>query len=180
MADLKKEWGLPESPSEPSIHGQGEPTTTESTSAVCRGTELSLDQDDLVRQVMNELRQPSGGDQIQEGEDLVDIEIESGATTRPAIPSVQSAGEKFGQKLKKKIDEDRRRTLKVGGLTVKLPQPKRGEPARGTLAAKVQRVSSSMARCGGRWALQVGEAPTQNGGRKEGPSTASPSSTCER
>ena len=83
-----------------------------------RGTDLSLSlyQDDLVRQVMNELKQASGGDQRQKGEDLVDIEIESGAHAKQAIPSVQSAGEKFCQKLKKKMEEDRRRTLKVGGL----------------------------------------------------------------
>ena len=90
---------------------------------------------------MDELKQPSGGNQTCEGEDLIDIEIDTGATIRPASISAQSAGEKFGQKLKQKMDEDRRRTLRVGGLTAKLPQAKVGEPARGTLTAKARRVA---------------------------------------
>ena len=94
--------------------------------------------------VINDLKQ-LGGDQRHKGDDLVDIEIESRMQAPPTTPSALSAGAKFGQKLKKKMEEDRRRTLKVGGLTVKLPQPRAGEPARGSLAAKVQRLSSSMA-----------------------------------
>ena len=108
------------------------------------GNELSMDQDDLVKQVMDELKQPSGGAQMSQGDDLIDIEIDSGATIRPASASAQPAGEKLGLKLKKKMDEDRRRTLRVGGLTVKLPPAKVGEPARGTLTAKVKRVSKAI------------------------------------
>ncbi|OLP80993.1 Polyadenylate-binding protein-interacting protein 4 [Symbiodinium microadriaticum] len=144
-----KEWGMPESPSpsESSIREQGEQGEQKplaSTSGASLGNELSLDQDDLVKQVMDELKQPSGGAQTSQRDDLIDIEIDSGATIRPASVSAQSAGEKLGMKLKQKMEEDHRRTLRAGGLTVKLPQAKVGEPARGTLTAKVKRVSKAM------------------------------------
>ena len=43
-----------------------------------------------------------------------------------------------------KAEEERRRALKIGGLVVKLPQPREGRAARGSLATKVQRISCTM------------------------------------
>ncbi|CAE7442725.1 XRN1 [Symbiodinium microadriaticum] len=121
VSDIRKEWGMP-----------GEPP---------------LDQDELVQQVMGELKQSGGApaptERSQAGDDLLDIEIESGATIRPASQQAKTAGEKLGQRLRSQ-QEDRRRTLRVGGLTVKLPPAKTGEAARGTLTAKVKRVSKAL------------------------------------
>ena len=96
---------------------------------------------------MCELKQGGGAatppERSSAGEDLLEVEIESGATIRPALQQAKQAGEKLGQQLRRQ-QEDRRRTLRVGRLTVKLPPAKTGEAARGTLTAKVKRVSREL------------------------------------
>ena len=145
---------MPSSPStsEASAREKREPEESMgSVPGACAGGEPPLDQDDLVQQVMNELKQPSGGApvppsggaQADREEELIDIEIDSGATIRPASQRAKQAGEQLGQQLRRQ-EEERRRTLRVGGLTVKLPPAKTGEPARGTLTAKIKRVSQTL------------------------------------
>ena len=150
VTDIRKEWGLPASPSTSEASAadkRGPEELTGGAPGASAGGEPPLDQDELVQQVMSELKQrggapvPRGGAQAEE--ELIDIEIDSGATIRPASQKAKQAGEQLGQRLRRQ-DEDRRRTLRVGGLTVKLPPAKTGEPARGTLTAKVKRVSQAL------------------------------------
>ncbi|CAE7206203.1 CACNA1H, partial [Symbiodinium necroappetens] len=107
VADIRKEWGMPASPStsEASSHEkkeQGE--SSGSAPGASAGGEPPLDQDELVKQVMDELKQsggapvqPSGGVQADREEELIDIEIDSGAATiRPASHLAKKAGEQLG------------------------------------------------------------------------------------
>ena len=150
VSDIRKEWGMPASPSTSEASAaekkEAEEATGEGPCTSAQG-EPPLDQDELVQQVMGELKQSGGApaptERSQAGDDLLDIEIESGATIRPASQQAKTAGEKLGQRLRSQ-QEDRRRTLRVGGLTVKLPPAKTGEAARGTLTAKVKRVSKAL------------------------------------
>ena len=157
-AELRREWGLadnlatpqqraPPPPgaedSQPADQEGSHATTATKTDATPGGTIPSLDQDDLVRQVMNDLKQ-LGGDPRRKREDMEEVEVETGMQTSHTAPSVQSAGERLGLKIKKKAEDERRRTLKIGGLGVKLPQPREGGAARGSLAAKVQRISCTL------------------------------------
>ena len=150
VSDIRKEWGMPASPSTSEASAAekkgAEEATGEGPGASAQGGP-PLDQDELVQQVMCELKQsggvPAPPERSQAGDDLLDIEIESGATIRPASQQARTAGEKLGQRLRSQ-EEDRRRTLRVGGLTVKLPPAKTGEAARGTLTAKVKRVSKAL------------------------------------
>ncbi|OLP94038.1 hypothetical protein AK812_SmicGene23990 [Symbiodinium microadriaticum] len=125
VTDIRKEWGMPSSPStsEASAREKREPEESMgSVPGACAGGEPPLDQDDLVQQVMNELKQPSGGApvppsggaQADREEELIDIEIDSGATIRPASQRAKQAGEQLGQQLRRQ-EEERRRTLRVGG-----------------------------------------------------------------
>ena len=75
----------------------------------------------------------------------MELELDSDTRIRPAAPEAKTAGTDCGLKLKTKLEEDKCRTLRVRGLTVKLPKAQAGEPARGTLAAKVKRVSDTLA-----------------------------------
>ncbi|CAE7260958.1 PPOX1, partial [Symbiodinium sp. KB8] len=150
VPDIRKEWGMPASPSTSEASAAEKKEAEEATGeGPCTGAqgEPPLDQDELVQQVMGELKQsggtPAPPERSQAGEDLLDIEIESGATIRPASQQAKTAGEKLGQRLRSQ-EEDRRRTLRVGGLTVKLPPAKTGEAARGTLTAKVKKVSKAL------------------------------------
>ncbi|CAE7394888.1 unnamed protein product [Symbiodinium microadriaticum] len=108
VTDIRKEWGMPSSPStsEASAREKREPEESMgSVPGACAGGEPPLDQDDLVQQVMNELKQPSGGApvppsggaQADREEELIDIEIDSGATIRPASQRAKQAGEQLGK-----------------------------------------------------------------------------------
>ena len=150
VTDIRREWGMPASPSTSEASAADKKGATETTGeAPSEGVqgEQPLEKDELVQQVMCELKQGGGvatpPERGSAGEDLLDIEIESGATIRPALQQAKQAGEKLGQQLRRQ-QEDRRRTLRVGGLTVKLPPAKTGEAARGTLTAKVKRVSKAL------------------------------------
>ena len=146
----EREREMPASPSTSEASAADKRGATEATGEASSGEvqgEQPLEKDELVQQVMRELKQGGGVATLAEnssvGEDLLDIEIESGATIRPALQQAKQAGEKLGQQLRRQ-QEDRRRTLRVGGLTVKLPPAKKGEAARGTLTAKVKRVSKAL------------------------------------
>ena len=147
VTDIRKEWGMPASPStsEASAAEKREPEEpTGSVPGASAGAEPPLDQDELVQQVMSELKQ-SGGAPAPRGElkQNSSTSRSTGATIRPASQKAKQAGKQLGQRLRRQ-EEDRRRTLRVGGLTVKLPPAKMGEPARGTLTAKVKRVSRAL------------------------------------
>ena len=150
VTDIRKEWGMPASPSSSEASAADKKGATEAKGETPSGGikgEPPLDQDELVLQVMCELKAGGGAtnppERSSKGDELIDIEIDSGATIRPALPQAQQAGEKLGQQLRRQ-QEERRRTLRVGGLTVKLPPAKTGEAARGTLTAKVKRVSKAL------------------------------------
>ena len=97
---------------------------------------------------MEELRnqEGTGGTKPQREVEFVEIELDADTRIRPATSMATDAGTDYGLKIKKKLEEDRRRTLRVGGLTVKLPYDTTGTSARGTLSAEVRRVSESLAK----------------------------------
>ncbi|CAE7739547.1 unnamed protein product, partial [Symbiodinium microadriaticum] len=113
VSDIRKEWGMPASPSTSEASAaekkEAEEATGEGPCTSAQG-EPPLDQDELVQQVMGELKQSGGApaptERSQAGDDLLDIEIESGATIRPASQQAKTAGEKLGQRLRSQ-QEDR-------------------------------------------------------------------------
>ncbi|OLP95899.1 hypothetical protein AK812_SmicGene21946 [Symbiodinium microadriaticum] len=110
-----------------------------------RDADKGLDQDELVKQVMEELRAQgtTGGGKPASTEEVVDIKIDAATHIRPA-PQIERTGRDYGLKVQQKLEEEKRRTLRVGGLSVKLPSAKTGEHARGTLTAKIRRVSQKL------------------------------------
>ena len=103
VADIRKEWGMPmpasPSTSEASTREQREQEeSTGSVPGASAGGDPPLDQDELVKQVMDELKQQSGGAPVQSSggaqadreAELIDIEIDSGATehggTKEIVP----------------------------------------------------------------------------------------------
>ncbi|CAE7867735.1 Ido1 [Symbiodinium necroappetens] len=145
-AELRREWGLEDDPTIPRQAPSPPPEERDSQLGDQKGDNTvvpSLDQDELVRQVMSDLKD-LGGDPRHKGDDLEEVEVETRPQASRTGLSAQVAGAQLGLKIKRKADEERRRTLKVGDLVVKLPPPREGGTARGSLMAKVQRLSSTM------------------------------------
>ena len=153
--ELRKEWGMdtpsPEQPETP--QGENEEPTGERSSVT-----PPLEQDELVQQVMQDLR-AHGGHSRQTDIEMEDIQVETeGEVTTTAARSAKMAGSQLGARIRQRAEQERKRTLQVGGMVVKLPS-RGGELARGSLQAKVQRLARTVS------ASQAGEAPKPRGGR---------------
>ncbi|CAE7708649.1 unnamed protein product, partial [Symbiodinium microadriaticum] len=89
MAELRREWGMPESSSTPRRSPRS-PSRDGEAKAAGDGGGQALDQDELVTQVMEELRaqgsaaKSSGGSKPEDVEEEVDIEIDTNTRIRPA------------------------------------------------------------------------------------------------
>ena len=152
--ELRKEWGMDTPSSEQPETPQGE--TEEKQTGERSSVTPPLEQDELVQQVMQDLRE-HGGNARQANDDTEDIQIETGQeATISADPSAKAAGSQLGARIRQRAAQERQRTLKVGGMTVKLPT-RRGELARGSLQAKVQRLARALS------ASHAGEASTRGG-----------------
>ena len=153
--ELRKEWGMdtPSSEQPETPQGENEEQPTGERSSVTP----PLEQDELVQQVMQDLR-AHGGHTRQTDIEMEDIQVETeaGATTT-AAHSAQLAGSQLGAGIRQRAEKERKRILQVGGMIVKLPS-RRGELARGSLQAKVQRLARTLS------ASQAGEAPMPRGG----------------
>ena len=142
---LRKEWGMDtpssEQPETPQREKEEQPTGERSS-----GTP-PLEQDELVQQVMQDLRVHGGYTRQTEAE---------GGAPPAAAHSAQLAGSQLGARIRQRAEEERKRILQVGGMTVKL-HSRRGELARGPLQAKVQRLARTL------YASHAGEAPEPRG-----------------
>ncbi|CAE7224293.1 unnamed protein product [Symbiodinium sp. KB8] len=146
--ELRKEWGMDTPASEQPETPKGE--TDEQLAGERSSVTPPLEQDEIVRQVMQDLREHGGGARQADAEmEDIQVEPEGGATTTAL--SARVAGTQL------RADQERKRTLQVGDMVVKLPT-RRGGPARGSLQAKVQRLARTLS------ASHAGEASTQRGG----------------
>ena len=158
--ELRREWGMdtPSSEQPETPQKEKEEQLTGERSSVTP----PLEQDELVQQVMQDLR-AHGGHTRQTDIETEEIQVEAeqveveGGAPPAAAHSAQLAGSQLGARIRQRAEEERKRILQVGGMTVKLPS-RRGELARGSLQAKVQRLARTL------YASHAGEAPKPRGG----------------
>ncbi|OLP81019.1 hypothetical protein AK812_SmicGene38501 [Symbiodinium microadriaticum] len=110
--ELRKEWGL----DTPSSDQPGTPQeeTNEQQAGERSSTTPPLEQDEIVRQVMQDLRE-HGGNAHQADTELEDIQVETAGEAPTTVLSAKVAGVRLGMRLRQRAEEERKRTLQVGG-----------------------------------------------------------------